>query len=189
MALKTLTFNLRGIAPLIMHSDRTVNTLDPLTVAMKEITSKRKKTDEDLAQLADLEWQAGLYTDSDGRVCIPSENIDKMLEKSAARVKRKDDFKAGCIALGPFPLIFKDSGKSVDELMRDDNYRYAKSKCVGQKRVMRMRPIFREWCVKIVIQFDDSVLNTKDVRECVERGGVLIGLCDERPRYGRFVVE
>lgn len=38
---------LRGSAPLLMHSSRLSNPLDPAAKALKSATSKRSKTDED----------------------------------------------------------------------------------------------------------------------------------------------
>src|SRR5258706_264418 len=45
----------------MMHSNRGVNPREPLAQELKAITSKRQKSEEDLDQIAYLEWQLGLY--------------------------------------------------------------------------------------------------------------------------------
>ena len=53
--------SIEGTAPLLMHNIRLADPLNPIAKAMKAISSKRKKTDDDLAQLARLEFEGGLY--------------------------------------------------------------------------------------------------------------------------------
>jgi len=46
---------------LIMHNGQTADPLNPFSKAMKEISSKRKKTDTDYEAMANIEYRAGLY--------------------------------------------------------------------------------------------------------------------------------
>jgi hypothetical protein len=58
----------------------------------------------------------------------------------------------------------------------------------GTSRVIRTRPIFREWSAELVVKFLPSLLNEKDVRSFLVTAGEQIGLLDWRPRFGRFSV-
>lgn len=59
--IETMKLRLTGIAPLLMHDNKAANPLNPYAKAMKALTGKRKKTDDDLAEIARIEWEAGLY--------------------------------------------------------------------------------------------------------------------------------
>ena len=59
--MKTLTFEIESIVPLLMHDDKTANPLNDFTKKLKALTGKRKKTDEDLLAIAEVEWNASLY--------------------------------------------------------------------------------------------------------------------------------
>ena len=45
---------LTGVEPLLMHSDRLSDPLDPHAMALREVSSKRKKTDDDHREMARL---------------------------------------------------------------------------------------------------------------------------------------
>ena len=64
-----------GTAPLLMHNGRLANPLDPSTQALKSLTSKRKKTDDDLFDIARAEFLGGLYIDPDVGPYVPGENV------------------------------------------------------------------------------------------------------------------
>ena len=55
--MEKVTYKATGDVPLIMHNGRLANPFDKFARAMKVITAKRKKTDEELETLAWLEWQ------------------------------------------------------------------------------------------------------------------------------------
>lgn len=67
-----LTLKLTGMSPLMMHADTLANPLNPITKAHKELTSKRKKTDDDHEAIAKSEFIAGAYwTKEDGFFISP----------------------------------------------------------------------------------------------------------------------
>ena len=56
-------------------------------------------------------------------------------------------------------------------------------------RVMRTRPIFNNWAAVVEVEFEDSILNEEQVERWVHAAGTQVGLCDWRPRCGRFTAE
>jgi hypothetical protein len=60
---------------------------------------------------------------------------------------------------------------------------------VGMAKVMRTRPIFRNWSINAIAQYDPDVLNLRDVEEIATDAGKLVGLGDWRPKHGRFEAE
>lgn len=183
-----VSFEIEGISPLLMHSSRLADPLDEFSREMKALTSKRKKTDTDLAKLYELEWRGSLYLDDDGDPCIPPENLDEMMRRSAMKVKDGESFKAGCIAIEAAKLRLAKRW-NIDRAASDPEYIHRKSKCVNRNRVMRTRPIFRSWAASVTFQFDESLISEASIRQTLERAGRIVGIGDERPRYGRFIVK
>jgi hypothetical protein len=55
---------------------------------------------------------------------------------------------------------------------------------------MRTRPKFPAgWTLNFLVSFDPTVLNEESVVKAMQDGGALIGICDWRPRFGKFEVE
>ena len=89
--MKKLHIALSGINTLMMHSPKTVNPLHPIAIELKKYTSKRKKTEDDLQKISELEWEAGLYYDETNGLHIPVECLAKTLENGAKLFKAGKD--------------------------------------------------------------------------------------------------
>jgi hypothetical protein len=185
--MKNIHIALKGTKTLIMHSCASVNPLHPLAIEMKKITANRKKTEEDLAKLAALEWEAGLYWDNAMGLYMPAENLEACIREGAkARKKGKDIVKGFNVTDMKIPV---DIGEKLTlEQMRSD-YRFYDTRPmkVKQARVMRTRPRFDVWRLEFDANYDENLLNFNDVVEAAEYAGQYIGLCDSRPKYGTFV--
>jgi hypothetical protein len=184
---KEIEFTVKGASPLIMHNGQLCDPLNPYAKRMKEITSKKTKTEADFKSLYDIEWEAGLYKDEDGRPYIPGENIEAMLTQAGKKRRLGDAFKAGLLCDGDWTLGH-DGPKTFDKLKADGRYRDVKKVKVKQNSVMRCRPIFASWSLTFVIKYLPDLLNESQVVEAVKVAGQIIGLGDYRPKYGRFVV-
>lgn len=179
----TITFT--GTAPLLMHNSRLSNPLDPATKAVKKVTGKRNKTDEDHEQVARLEFTGGLYLDPDVGPYIPGENIARCLVDGAKLTKMGVKVTRGVfIATDVNPLAY--NGPRDDEGLWKANFRHMASVKVGTARLMRCRPWFPEWKVQAEGILDPSVLELDDLASIADNAGSLIGLGDWRPRFGRF---
>ena len=189
MAVKELKCRIRGLVPLILHNGRLKNPRDKMAKQIKEYTSKRKKTDADFEEISRLEWFAGLYTDDEGNVVIPGTNIEGMVVSGAKKAKRGKDFQAG-VFCDENPVIEHDGPKDLNELWMDERFvmeTAVKVKSTGGS-VMRTRPIFREWSLNFKLTYSDDVVNEADVKKALEDAGRLVGLCDWRPKFGRFEI-
>ena len=187
MAYEKLDFHIRGIAPLLMHNSRLSDPLDPIAQEMKSISAKRKKTDGDHARLADLEWEGGIYTDDEGRLCMPGQNIEAALVAAAKLNRLGPKFKMGLLCEGLWP-IEHEGPSDLKKLMADPNFRYRTSMKVQQNRVMRTRPRIPSWELTFAIHYHPDVLTPSQVAQAMRECGEFIGLGDSRPRFGRFVV-
>lgn len=181
--------SLQGLSPLVMHNGQLADPLNEFSKAIKSVSSKRKKTDADLAQLADVEWRGGLYVNADGRPVIPSRVLEATIAKGATRSKEGKQALSGMFVETDGVLTFANDGKSVDEMCADPFFRLTVGVRVGQARVMRTRPIFHDWAVSFEVSASTEVVADKaTLHRWLTDAGAFIGLCDYRPRYGRFAV-
>ncbi len=198
MHINQRSYRITGTAPLIHHSEQLADPLNRHARGMKEITSKKKKTDADLMELAYREFLGGLYVNQSGAVCVPGQNIERMIRDAATKSKMGKTVLAGVIVTeDSFPLIFKHSKLTPEQLWKIGRteesdcgtYELRRTCKVGVQRVVRTRPCFPEWSLEFTVQFDPELLNAKQIDEFVILAGRIIGLCDWRPKYGRFETE
>jgi hypothetical protein len=159
----------------------------PLLGRLKAITAKRKKTDEDYAELASLEFLGGVYVDEEGRPVVPGEVIEGTIVSGAKKTKKGKDAKAAIIVDGNFPLIY-DGPKTAEALRDNERFRYVAGVVVGQSRVMRTRPMFKTWECRFTVHYLPDVLNPQEVVEFVQTAGRVAGFGDGRPKFGRFEI-
>lgn len=178
-----------GTAELLMHNARLSNPLDPIAKAMKAVTSKRTKTDDDHEELARLEHLGSLYTDPDVGPYIPGQNFERCLVDAAKVTKSGVKVTRGVfISTNVNPLAYQGP-RTPDELWADENFRSILSVKVQQNRVMRCRPTFREWRSEAEGTLDTRVLSLEELQSIADTAGAMIGIGDYRPRYGRFTAE
>jgi hypothetical protein len=188
MAWKTLTFRITGDAPLIMHNGSLADPLSKGAKQLKQVSSKRKKTDADFERMAEIEFKNGLYIDEDRGPVIPGENIEATIYNAAKITKEGKIAKSACFVPKAAVLQY-DGPRDADGLWQDERFRNSAGVKVGMSRVMRTRPIFHDWSAIVEIEYEDSVVNEEQVERWVVSGGTQVGLCDWRPKFGRFTAE
>lgn len=177
---------LTGTHSLLMHNTRLANPLDPIAKEMKRITSKRTKTDDDHAALAHVEFLGGLYVDDVVGPFIPGQNIERCLVDAARTTRAGKKIERGVfVETDVNPLGFTGPRKA-EELWDDPAFRHIAPVKVGTSRVMRCRPKFDRWVVEAEGTHDPTVISLEELAEVATTAGLMIGLGDYRPRYGRF---
>lgn len=188
MAWQELKYRLTGDAPLVMHSGQLADPLNKYAKMLKQVTSKKAKTDADHEKMAEIEYMAGLYmSEKDGPV-IPGPNLESAIYEGAKKTKEGKIAKSALFAPGTFRLEY-DGPRAADALFAEDKFRLTVSVKVSMSRVMRTRPIFPEWSSIVTLQYEDGIVNITQVDRWVHTAGTQIGLGDWRPRYGRFSAE
>lgn len=183
------TISITGTQPLLMHNAQLSDPLNQYTRRLAEVTSKKTKTLEDHAEMARREWSGGLYYDPEIGPYIPGQNIERALLDSARMNRLGKSIERGVFitdyAGDMFPLNYAGS-RDVTKMLEDANFRHMASVKIGMKRVMRCRPIFRDWSIQASGYFDESQLDLDELSAIAVNAGRLIGLGDWRPRFGRF---
>lgn len=182
-----MTIKLTGTTPLLMHNPRMVDPEFEVTRKIKSITSKRKKTDDDLAAIEKLEWYGGLYHEN-GTIVQPTSKVRKCLintakiTKMGKTIERVLSFEALNV-----PLVY-DGPTNIEELFEDKRFHSRLSVGIGRKRVMRVRPQFFPWAMDVNGLFvEDAGMNFDEFKSIVEMAGIVERIGDNRVNgYGAF---
>jgi hypothetical protein len=186
---KTLEFRIVGEAPLIMHNGDLADYRYPWTQAIKKISGKRTKTEEDHEELARLEWCGGLYL-KDGVPCIPANNLEEALRGKggpARRVKKGKQAAIGVIVTDDFPIEYEGPA-NIEEMWKSGEFELRSRVIVKGARIIRTRPMFRKWAATVQVKFNPQFVDQADVVNWMHVLGDEIGICDWRPKFGRFLV-
>jgi len=195
MADFTVKVRLDGVQPMLMHSNQTCNPLNKFAKAMKAITGKRKKTDEDFELLSKIEWEAGLYFDEEIGPFVPSINVEGLLRDAAKKLRKGTDIKQSVRVFplniplgynGPRDLEGLKKIAFSGEKVNGEDFFDSRGVGVNNSTIMRTRPRFNKWWVEFDIIADDAIFNIDDIIQILAIAGSKIGLSDYRPRYGTF---
>lgn len=188
--MKLLNIKITGTRPFLSHNDTLSDPLNPLTKYHKSLSSKRKKTDEDYALLAESQLVTSCYYDEQLGFVMNGEMIEACI-KSGAKLNKLGKVIDRAIMLTDvvFPMTIKNYPANPQELAKNPDFIYAKSVKIGTARVMSYRPIFRDWSVEFGLMFDEEQITKEELLMVLENAGNLCGVGDWRPRFGRFSVE
>lgn len=183
-----IRMRLTGVTPLLMSNARTADPLNEHAQRLKKLTSKRKKTDADHEAVSRVEWEGRLYWDPKIGPYVPGENIDATLKEAAKSERRGKDVTRGVVCVEKCVPIKIEGDTDLDSLW-DEGYFDRRTVVNQRNRVARTRPCFDEWELECTVAYNPKVINKADLLRIAEYAGEMVGLCDYRPRYGRFDVE
>jgi hypothetical protein len=186
--MKTLNVRFEGICPLLQHDDKIANPFNPFAKRLKELTSKRKKTEDDLLAIARVDWEASLYYTKKDGYFIKAECFEATLLNAAKSKKLGNVFKQA-VSIPDNPAFrFKDEKKTPEQLFQMDEYKDVRTVKVGTSKTTRCRPVFENWYCDVSIWYEETRLDESELLQVLEYAGRYIGVCDYRPKYGRFSV-
>ena len=122
---------------------------------------------------------------------LPVRNVWQALVEAARFSKQGKDLERGLLFEDTIePLRVKGKKLKADKFLSDGKNIDYRSVCVyGKKRVMRARPIVRDWECQITLSVLTDVINPETLIPIIQRAGRLVGLCEMRPSYGTFTVK
>ena len=104
-AYQSLRFMITSVSPLLHHNGQLADPLNPHSKAIARVSSKRKKTEADHGELAELEYLGSLYL-SGGVPCIPAEAMEAALVRAASLKRRGPKAKAGLVVRDDLSLVY-----------------------------------------------------------------------------------
>ncbi len=178
--IKAFLVEIRGTKPLLMHSTRS------MTEAPKNARGG-KMSPEDEAKF-------GLYLNKKGDIVLPADVIMGAIKGAAP------DFKAPGKGKKTFKT-YVDSGLEINEdaVLTPQTYDIdSRTVVIGKARIIRSRPRFDAWSAEFTITvldpetwidvYDKENAGGANIMDILEAAGKFKGLCDFRPRFGRFEV-
>ena len=170
---KTIRCKITGVSPLMMHA-----------YPLIPIEALEKKTPEEQAEFA------AYRVPKTRELCIPSTAMQRALVGGAAYSKGKGRASlqkpaAACLLVTEAYLLLGTDKYEVDT--RPVVIPATKG------RVLRHRPRLDSWSTQFSLDYDDTLLSAKQVRQIVDDTGRNVGLLEFRPEkkgpFGRFVVD
>lgn len=186
--MKNLKVTWKGISPLIMHSCQCVNPLHPIAKELKKYTSKKNKTDEDLVKISDLEWEAGAYWKDGLGLYIPAENVEATIINGAKANKKGKDIQKYVDVTDLYIPFEYGENLTKEELIQNYEYRDTRIMTVMRAKILRTRPRFDQWVIEFNLRYNEEKIDIETIINAMEYAGLYVGLCDSRPKYGKFSV-
>ena len=182
-----ITVVLDGTSALLMHNPQMADPNFEPTRRIKELTGKRKKTDEDLRLIERLEWYGGLYAEN-GLIVQPTSKVRKCII-NAGKISKQGKMVERALSFGSLNVpLTHDGPREIDAVFADRRFHSRLSVGVQGKRVMRTRPAFPTWALRLEGLFiEDAGLNFEELQRIVALAGLSEGIGDNRVNgYGRF---
>jgi hypothetical protein len=186
--LQTAKYRLTGTSPLKLHNGQLADPLNPWSRALREVTGKKNKTDADYEETYRIEWFGSLYTDEEKRIVIPGRCTSATLINAAKKRKKGMQAKSGLIC-EVSAIVEYDGPDDLELLWADGRFCERVLMKVHGNGVMRSQPTFFPWATTVVVAYDDSQLNGKEIDIFLQIGGEQVGVCEGRPRFGRYKAE
>lgn len=176
--MKIIEVRINGVSPLLQHRFPEED----------QGTKTRKKS----ASSDDSMVEASLYRLPDGTIYQPSTHILGCLKAAGARFqivgRRKSTFKnvigGGAVIIEPdaIPHIFQRWQVDVRAVVNPST----------KGRVLRKRPVFKEWGLSFRMLVDEEEMPVETLKEIFDLAGRSIGIGDYRPQrggpFGRFMI-
>jgi hypothetical protein len=186
--MKTINAKLNSVCPIIFHNGQLANPSNDSSQAIKKISGKRKKSEEDFKAMANLEWSGSLYTNAAGdQIMLPAHVIEGALLNAAKKVRLGTQFKSSVFVEKNAKFSY-EGPQSIAEIKENPDFRLEALVVINKSRILRTRPTFKKWSAEVEIWYDESLIDPTQVRESLKIAGSQVGLCDWRPKYGRFEV-
>lgn len=105
--MKERTYTIRGVCPIVMHNERLADPLNEHAKALKALTKKRNKTDDDHMAVSRAEFMGGLYYDADLGPHVPERCLERLLRDAASKSKQGKAVLSALIVTEPAKLEYK----------------------------------------------------------------------------------
>lgn len=166
--------------PLVIHNIRLANPLDEYAKALKRLSAKRKKTEDDYMEISRTEWEGGLYMDDEIGPYIPTSYPARVLLEGAKITREGKTLERAvtCSALDSsnrIPLEY-DGPRELEGMWDDERFRDVRMVKIGQSKVLRTRPRFEGWSLTFLVQLDEKLLELDVFEEIAHRAGRNVGI-------------
>ena len=174
--MKQIQVTIKGVTPLLMHRFPMVGAED---------TSKKRTGIPDWKAEAEI----ALYRDEQGTIYEPASHIEGTLKQASRTLKIPGKRGAtyakligSAVAVEPDVIPHKVIKYEID----------ARPVVVQRARVVRYRPIFKNWELSFNIMVSDEQIPIEVIKLALDHAGQYVGIGDFRPgrggKFGKFMV-
>ena len=195
MNIDKMIVDIRGSTPFIMNNGAMANPLNPLVKKLKSMTSKRQKTEDDLLEILELQWEGSLYFLPEIGLYLPSEMIFASLSKAAKKHKLGSKISGVCVN-DPIGYELRAPGhKSLETLKKDPSNRFDKMVVIQKTRILKRRAIFNTWAATFELEFERDIIDANELKTILLTQSSRVGFGDWGPShpkpgvYGKFIIE
>lgn len=184
--MKKISFKIEGVQPLMLNNSQTVNPFNEYTLALKQLTSKRKKTEDDMNEIYKLQFESSLYMKGDTYI-IPGDHFWKSICTAAKEQKLGKKFEQSFQIMEDCILDFPEKDMTPDELYEEKTHVDIRDGVISRSaRVPVCRAIFNEWSTKVECWYDETQIDKKDILYVIDVAGLRYGVGTYRKKFGRF---
>ena len=184
--MKKLRFEVKGVQPLMLNNSQVVNPFNKYNIALKPLTAKRKKTEDDMIEIYRLQFESSLYLKGDSYI-IPGDHFWKSVCTAAKEQKLGKKFEQSFQIIEDCLLEFPEKDMTPTELYKEGSHVDVRDAVIqGRSRVPACRAIFSEWSTEVECWYDETQLDEKDIVQMFNIAGQRYGVGTYRKRYGRF---
>lgn len=185
-------FEIKGLCPILFYNPRLSDPLDEYARELKKVAKKQNKSEDEHMRVSQIEFQGALHfhDGEDGRPAmgpyVPGEMLEKAIREGCQKGLgvRFDKFVRADDPVG-FRLEY-DGPRTRDGLWKQGTFVDRRSASPnGKTRVMRTRPIFRNWSCSGTLLVIDGAIDAEQLEEAFKNAG-LRGMGSYRKRFGRF---
>lgn len=189
--MQSIKFKMTGVCPLMLNNPQTVNPMNEYSKALKELTSKRSKTDEDQNEIFHLKFLASCYVNNKGQYIIPANMIMKSFQAASKENRLGAKFERSVFVFNDSLLKFDENGCSPEELWQNFSDKYVDIRPVGvqKAKIVTARMIVPKWSLEGELFYDDSQLNKSEIILAMQNAGSRYGIGTYRACYGRYQIE
>jgi hypothetical protein len=180
MKMKTIAVSLK-VGTLLVHNQQLADPQNEYAKALKEITGKKKKNDDDAEEISRREFQGGLYFDEKLGPYVPDSWIYRMIVEGARKSKMGKE-------VGPFleiaefriPIVY-DGPRTREGLWKDKRFIDRRSVVISGRRVMRTRPRFDNCRLDFTVRIYEGGPGSDVILQALDHASVSIGIGSGRP--------
>lgn len=138
-------------------------------------------------KIADLQWEAGAYWEDGLGLYIPAENVEATLRNGGKVNKKGTDIQKYVDVTDLYIPFNYGEDLTKEQLIKSYEYRDTRIMVISRNRVPVTRPRFDQWNITFNLRYNEEKIDLDTIINAMEYSGQYIGLCDSRPKYGRFV--
>lgn len=196
MAIKTLNVTVTGIDTLLQSNPQVVDDFNPHRIALAEAIKmqKKNKTPENTNRVRELEIASKIFWDDKLGIYAPTNWLTEAIVCNSYGIAKIAKKKARSGVFAPNPkakLHYRGEAKvkTPEDIICDRSFHCIRILPQGQDRICKATPSFSEWSFSTDIEYDDTVIAERELKNIIKYAATYGGFGDFRPTYGRATVE